>query len=1031
MSKKNLKTMVFLSTLLILLSATVLFISADEVVDVNVSQVLSDFRYELDYENFKSYLRETFPKFQKNINISSYKIADTNANRTAIRVMVWYDIPELFYVDEIIFKTSYGIIESFDVNYRCTKEEFTPNNNLMMWVVDSIVGDLRNNNAINDVYKALLIHDRLAERVSYDYKEDPSDINIYSTTMYGALVNNKARCTGYSKAYAYLLEQVGIESVFCTSSTLDHAWNIVTINGKKFHVDLTKNDPVDISGLIKHDYFMISSGKLKELYKAENIIVNDFDNTPNSTGFDDYFWRRSEAAFQYVDGGIYYIDNKSATINKIGGNNPLFKIKANWIKNANDSWTGNFSCLASDREALYYSDNDTLYWYDIKEKKSIELVNPYLDNKKYESVFGFAYIDNRFVIDVNNTPNEDYDTRYYWVFDLVKPTADIKVTNNNNAKQTVYIELNDNNGVAGYYWGNSSSYSANSYKKTSDTSLTFTITKAGTYYLTVKDVNDKLSVTYKLTFKKSGNTLKCDLSNSSKAVKYKLTTAPKLSITAKDLNRVKGSVGGLAYTVNPADSHIRWTSSDSAVATVDKSGKVTATGTGTAYITASMVYDGVIYKDSCRVVVTNSKVKTIEISAKPKTQYYMGDALDTTGLKIKVTYNNGNTAVIQKGFSVAGFTTSQAGKKTVAVNYAGLKTSYTVNIIKPTVTIPENTVTLFIGEKYTINAVKNPENAGLTWTFTDDGTISLNGRTVTANKKTNNAWVTIKIKYKNVDYGSVSCVVKVIDEPGITLDKDNVQLGKGGTATLTATAYPNSAKVRWESSNETIATVNNGVISGVKEGSCKITASITYNNKTYYRNCDVTVSTFSDVKEKHWFYNAVMYCNEKGFVAGTGNGKYSPSAQVTRAQMVQILFNMEGKNKADFEGPSGFEDVSTNAWYSPSIKWAKESGVTKGLTETTFAPNKKMTRQELAQFMKAFSEFKGIESEKTDNTLSAFADSKKVASWAKPAMQWAVAQGIITGAKSENSLYLNPTGIAKRNELAVIIMNYNNKLNKN
>lgn len=187
----------------------------------------------------------------------------------------------------------------------------------------------------------------------------------------------------------------------------------------------------------------------------------------------------------------------------------------------------------------------------------------------------------------------------------------------------------------------------------------------------------------------------------------------------------------------------------------------------------------------------------------------------------------------------------------------------------------------------------------------------------------------------------------------------------------------------------------------------------------FYTVAEDTV--FDDVKAS-WYYDAVMYVYENQLMTGTGSGKFSPTANVTRGQMVQILFNMEGMNAEDYRGSTGFAD-SDNAWYSPAVKWAKESGVTSGVTDTTFAPNKSMTRQELTQFMRAYSQFKGFN---TDNSkeLDGFEDSKTVASWALPAIKWAVAEGIISGSDKEGKLYLNPTNTARRNELAVIIMNY-------
>lgn len=187
-------------------------------------------------------------------------------------------------------------------------------------------------------------------------------------------------------------------------------------------------------------------------------------------------------------------------------------------------------------------------------------------------------------------------------------------------------------------------------------------------------------------------------------------------------------------------------------------------------------------------------------------------------------------------------------------------------------------------------------------------------------------------------------------------------------------------------------------------------------------------SRFADISEtnKAWYYDAVMYVAEKGLMNGTGNNRFSPFLQVTRSQMVQILFNMEGLDQKYYSGETGFAD-SDNAWYSPAVKWARESGVTSGTSADTFSPDKPLTRQELVKFICSYSGYKGFDTERRSE-LDSFADSEKTASWARSSIEWAVAEGIISGAEKGNALYLNPTNIAQRCELATIIMNYNKGL---
>ncbi len=202
-------------------------------------------------------------------------------------------------------------ISGIKATYHFSQDAYINRNNAFKSVATSMVADLVDSD-LTDLEKALILHDRLAIHCEYDYENyENGTVPADSYNMYGALVNKIAVCQGYSKAYMYMLGLLGIESRVCTSEKLMHMWNIVTIDGEEYHVDVTGDDPVyNIEGRVNHDNFLRSS---VGIYYT-NHRADDFDMTPDDTKYDNYFWQKSKTAFQYVDGSIYYVDNSASDI---------------------------------------------------------------------------------------------------------------------------------------------------------------------------------------------------------------------------------------------------------------------------------------------------------------------------------------------------------------------------------------------------------------------------------------------------------------------------------------------------------------------------------------------------------------------------------------------------------------------------------------------------------------------------------------------------------------------------------------------
>ena len=184
---------------------------------------------------------------------------------------------------------------------------------------------------------------------------------------------------------------------------------------------------------------------------------------------------------------------------------------------------------------------------------------------------------------------------------------------------------------------------------------------------------------------------------------------------------------------------------------------------------------------------------------------------------------------------------------------------------------------------------------------------------------------------------------------------------------------------------------------------------------------DVT-QMFTDVT-KNWAYPGIQYCVTHGIMGGMGDGTFAPTGTTTRAQIVQILYNLEGTPAVS--GTTPFTDLTAN-WYKPAILWAYQNNVVAGTSPTTFDPERPVTREQIAVILTQYM-FHVLKMERTwtPADLSTFPDGANVSSWAKEAMQDAVALGLINGTKAPDGLvYLDSQGSAARQQVATILMNF-------
>lgn len=178
-----------------------------------------------------------------------------------------------------------------------------------------------------------------------------------------------------------------------------------------------------------------------------------------------------------------------------------------------------------------------------------------------------------------------------------------------------------------------------------------------------------------------------------------------------------------------------------------------------------------------------------------------------------------------------------------------------------------------------------------------------------------------------------------------------------------------------------------------------------------------TKDTFNDVSENDWYFDAVKYVYENNLMQGTDNG-FEADSKMTRAMLVTVLYRLENSTEETVE--SVFEDVKEDTWYAEAVAWAVENDIVSGISETEFAPEENITREQMATIFYRYAKFKGYSTEETSE-LTQFTDVSEISEWAIDALKWANAIGIVSGTSDTE---ISPKDTATRGQVASILMRF-------
>ena len=171
----------------------------------------------------------------------------------------------------------------------------------------------------------------------------------------------------------------------------------------------------------------------------------------------------------------------------------------------------------------------------------------------------------------------------------------------------------------------------------------------------------------------------------------------------------------------------------------------------------------------------------------------------------------------------------------------------------------------------------------------------------------------------------------------------------------------------------------------------------------------------------HWSHVGIDFVLKSGLFYGTSDTAFSPNGEMTRAMLVTVLYRLEGQPRSTAKNP--FSDVAEGTWYTDAVTWAAENEIVSGIGGGKFDPNGRVTREQMAAILYRYARFKGL-TITAGSFVEEYPDVEEISGYAREAMAWANANGIISGTQRSDATYLDPKGSATRAQVASILMRF-------
>lgn len=424
---------------------------------------------------------------------------------------------------------------------------------------------------------------------------------------------------------------------------------------------------------------------------------------------------------------------------------------------------------------------------------------------------------------------------------------------------------------------------------------------------------------------------------------------------------------------------------------------------------------------SGHIAIQVNEVTKIEVTGPAKTTYKVGDELDLTGMVVKKVYEDGTKEEVSSGVEVTGYDPSVEGEQTLTVGWGGKTATFTVTVRNGQVTEPTLTGIEVTGPakvEYTVGEELDIAGMVVKAVYSDGSKkIVTEGIKVTGYNKEAAGEQTITVTYEE----QTATFKVTVKEASVTVNVDSLLIAIEKAEKIDLGDYiDGEAKEKFQEILAEAAEIAKNpttqeAVDAAEKALLQAIENLVKNEPPVFE------LPYEDVTKADWFYPYVYDVYVKGLMTGLNETTFGPSQNLARAQFAVILYRMEDEPKVEDINP--FPDVENDTWYTDAIIWAYENEIITGYTDTgKFGPSDDITREQIATMMFRYEKYKNQDNGKRAE-LTSFPDVDKVQAYAKEALQWCVANGIIEGTGVTEKI-IDPQASTIRAVCATIISRY-------
>ena len=944
----------------------------------------------------------------------------------------------------------------------------------------------------SELEKALILHDYLAYTAEYDhYNYLANTIPEISYRAGGVLMNKIGVCQSYAYAYMYLLTLEGIECHVTTSDEMNHAWNIVKIDGQCYQVDITWDDPVyDLTGRVCHTYFLVSD-KVFEFGRAGNYSMNSHygwnENSPKctSTTYDYAFWVNIGTNINFYGDYLYFATDRGIIKRSMStGKETTIADPGKWyVWNSNRSyWPGKYTGVTVVNGELYYNSPTEIRKINLSTGTDTLVYQPDCTNGY---IYGSVVVGDEIIYEITKSPNDD-GIAYTYTIEAPKVAIDKKEISLEVGESFLLMPLNITQGLT---WSSDDPSVASvdsiglvTAHSTGSTIIRVSAENGSSAYCVVNviHIHDYNEVIVTPPTCEVSGIMERTCKNCSYTETVILHAIGHDSYYHRAKEPTCYSVGWKAYfacrrcdyttyTELPVTSHTPKTV-NGVSPTCTESGK-----------TSSQVCD------VCDKIL-------VPADTVPATGHNFGDWITVTPATEETEGAKKRSCAICGHEEFGVIPTLQHSHSYEAEIFAATCTAggYTTHTCRcgdtykdsETSPLGHDTSKVTINKESTCTSYGEEQHSCVRCEYYELTVLPLAGHTEATDPKVDPTCTT------NGHTEGIFCMVcRVVIVPTSVIDplghdlSDYVTVNEP-TCTIDGVKKASCSRCIYSETKVITATghveealpsvdatcTETGLSGGSKCSVCgtlldihnvvpalghdfeadwtvdfEATTEAEGQKSRHCTRCDEvtdiiaiakqvkiidSAEKFTDLEVKSWSKEGIDYVVSYGYMNGTGNGTtFSQTGTMTRAMIVSVLYRMAGSPATEAQNP--FVDLEAGqTWYHAAVIWAYENGIVTGTSSTTFAPNGAVTREQMATFLFRYASHMGYDTTAAAD-LSVFPDEASVGTWAKDSLSWANANGLITGAVGNDGVTrLNPQGAATREQVATILMRFCKSIEK-